>query len=718
MRIGLLTAALLSAAAASASSPKIWVTDSAKDFSTGTTHGVSALPTGALALTRDSVKIEGLSATKIFAVASEKSGALVFGTGDEGEVYRAEPGHPAKLLATLPESEVTALAAGPDGALYAGTSPRGKVYRIEKGKPLVFFEPKAEYIWALAFGERGALFVGTGLPGKIFRVTAPGEGSVFYDVADEHVRCLYRDSQGRLWAGTSGKGLLLRIAPDGTATTVYDSEKSEVVAIAAGPKGEIWAAADAARLAGGGGPARTPVAPSARDKKSDAAPGPGGGSEGDASVTVTATTSFTPPAPAPPSGKTGESSELVEVMPDDSIVPFWKSDDELIYSCRYEPASGGVLVATGPKGRLYSVRKELASLSATVDEKRIVLATADVLATDSPASAYRRLPATRGEYFSSIKDTGRTSRFGAFRAEFSAEKGSAVDLAFRSGNSSFPDATWSAWSAPEASGKIAAPPGRFLQWKAIFRSDSPDRSPLLKRVECAYQNENASPQVEAIAVGATGSRDAASAFSPVASDEGAGEGIFAGPDEKGAPSRNEGRGLLVVTWKATDPDGDDLVSDVEFRPADGDGPWVVMRRGVRGSSFGFDSRLLPDGRYLFRVTASDRPSNPEDPKSDSSVSDPVVIDNTPPVVTLLSATRGKSGAVLKVHVVDALSPLSAVGWSVDAGPWTRAVADDGMTDSRDESYTISVQPEARGAYILIRAVDAAGNSSSLSVAAP
>ena len=716
----LVFAAMAAAATTHASSPKIWTTDSAKDFSAGTTRGVSALPGGALALTRTSAKVDGLAATKIFAVAAEKSGALLFGSGDEGEIYRAEPGKAARVLLTLPESEVTALAVGPDGALYAGTSPRGKVYRIEKGKALVFFEPKAEYIWSLAFGDHDTLYVGTGIPGRIFRVTAPGEGTVFLEAADEHVRCLYRDSRGWLWAGTSGKGLLLRLAADGTARTIFDSDKAEISALAGGPDGEVWAAAVSTRTGGGApAPARTPPPPPAKEKKADPGSAPGGG-EGDATVTVSATTSFVPPT-APSSGpKGGESSEIVEVLSDDSIVPFWKSDDELVYSCRYDDSAKGVLVATGPRGKVYLVRKESASLAATVDEKRVVLASDDVLVTDSPAAVYRRMPAREGEFFSTIKDTGRLSRFGSYRAEASLPRGAALTLAFRSGNSSFPDATWSAWTAPAPasdSGKIAAPPGRFLQWKASFRGESPERSPRLTRIECAYQNENAQPRIESVAVGSTG-RDASTAFGAPSTDEGAGEGVFGSADEKGAPPRSEGRGYLAVTWKAADPDGDELVADIEFRPAESAGSWIPVRRGVHGNSFGFDSRLLPDGRYLFRVTVSDRTVNPDDARSDSALSDPVLVDNTPPAIAVVSSAREKGGAVLRLKVSDALSPLSAVGWSVNAGPWQRATADDGMTDSREESYTISLPTVVHGAYVLVRAVDTAGNSSSLSIAAP
>jgi hypothetical protein len=717
MRRILAIAAFCGAARAGASVPKIWTTDSARDFSAGTAHGVSALPDGRLALTREARAIAGLTATKIFAVEMEKSGALLFACGDEGQIFRQEPGKPATAFVTLPESEVTALAIGPDGAVYAGTSPHGKVYRIEKGKPLPYFEPQTEYIWAFAF-DRGALYVATGVPGRIYRVTAPGEGTVFDDAGDEHVRCLLMDAQHRLWAGTSGKGLVIRVGPDGVARTIYDSEKAEISSLAAAPEGQIFAAAVSTKGAGApAGPVRPPVPAPPKEKKESAPSSPG---EGGATVTVTATTSLVPPAPPSSGPKGGESSEIVEIGADDAAVPFWRSDDELVHSCRWDGASGGLLVATGPHGRVYLVRKGQASLSASVDEKRVVLATEDVLATDSPASAYRRVPARSGEFFSSIQDTGRTSRFGAFRTDAAVPKGAALTIAFRSGNSSYPDATWTPWTAPvpaDSPGKIAAAPGRFLQWKAAFQR-SAEGSPVLSRVECAYQNDNARPQVESVAVGAP-PREAAAAFAPASTDDGSSAGsIFSVSDEKPGSPRAEGRGYLAVTWKASDPDGDELVADVDFRPAGSPERWVPMRRGVRGNAFGFDSRLLPDGRYLFRVTASDRTGNPDDPRSDSMVSDPVLVDNTPPVISLVSSERGKSGPVLRVKVSDALSPVAAVGWSVDAGPWTRAAADDGMTDSPQESYTISLQPEIRGAYVLIRAVDAAGNTSSLSVPAP
>ncbi len=720
----LLSLVLLSLCAppAFASSAKIWATDTTREFSAGTAHGVSAEPSGDLILARRSAKVDGVTASTILSAVEEPSGTIVIGTGDGGQVLRAEAGKAAILLATLPEKEVTALAIGPDGAVYAGTSPKGKVYRIEKGKSSEYFDPKAEYIWALAFDRDRNLFAGTGLPGKIVKVSSPGRGSTFFDAVDEHVRSLRIDHNGRLWAGTASRGLLLRFDASGKARTIYDSQRSEISSIAEDRSGNIFAAA----VSGHGGPPSgssrpsTPAPASPREKKSET----GSPDEGNPTVTVTVSTSPLPPAAPPPTGRGAESSEVLEVSPDDSVAVVWQSDEELVYSCLFDEAGGGLLLGTGPKGRLYSLHGGELALTESFDEKRVLIVLKDAIVTDSPPSAYRRLPASRGEYFSPIKDTGRTSRFGAFRSESTIPPKSSIAFSFRSGNSSLPDATWTDWSAaaPSASlDKIPAPAGRFLQWRATLESADTSRSPVLSRVECAYRNQNARPTVEAVAAGVIASHDSTSVPAASTDHESGPETIFTSlddhPSSGSSSSRWENRGFLIVSWKASDPDGDELTADVDFRP-EGSSRWVSMRKGIRGSSFGFDSSLLPDGHYLFRVTVDDSASNPDDPKSDSRTSDPVLIDNTPPRVEV--APIGKDGGrpVVRLRVTDASSPLSAVFWSVNAGPWSWADADDGMTDSPAESYTIRLNPEAHGAYLLIRALDAAGNAASTSIAVP
>ncbi|MGH9441396.1 MAG: hypothetical protein ACRD16_03905 [Thermoanaerobaculia bacterium] len=712
---------LLGVGPARASSVKIWATDTTREFSAGTAHGVSAEPSGELALARKTLRIAGISLPTILSAVEEPSGAIVIGTGDGGQILRAEPGKTAAVLATLPEKEVTALAVASDGSIFAGTSPKGKVYRIVNGKASEYFDPKAEYIWALAFDSGHHLFVGTGIPGKILRVTGAGQGATYLDELDEHVRTLRIDRKGRLWAGTASRGLLLRFDPDGKAKTIYDSQRAEITSIVEDRAGDVFAAAVSGHgaAASSGGHFPTPAAAPPKEKKAEStAP-----DEGKATVTVTVSSSPAAPASPPPPSHGAESSEIVEVSPDDSVSVVWRSDEELVYSAFYDDSAGGLVLGTGPKGRLYSLRDGQLSLEESFDEKRVLLVLKDAILTDSPPSAYFLVPASRGEYFSPIKDTGRTSQFGAFRSDSRTPPGSSVSFSFRSGNSSLPDATWSDWSAsaPAASlDRIPAPPGRFLQWRATLEGAAGGRSPSVNRVECSYRNQNAKPSVEAVSAGAITPHDPAS-VSAASTDREAGlETIFTSADDRpagGSISRWENRGFLIVSWKASDPDGDELTADIDFRP-EGSRSWVSMRKDVKGSSFGFDSSLLPDGHYVFRVTASDEAANPDDPKRDSRVSDPVLIDNTPPRIEVVSSGREAGRPVIRLRVSDASSPLSAVFWSVNAGAWSQGAAADGMTDSPAESYTIRLDPETHGAYLLIRALDAAGNAASTSVAVP
>jgi hypothetical protein len=202
-------------------------------------------------------------------------------------------------------------------------------------------------------------------------------------------------------------------------------------------------------------------------------------------------------------------------------------------------------------------------------------------------------------------------------------------------------------------------------------------------------------------------------FETSAPDE---KGIFTSleePKAEGSPRKLFRRGYRTIQWKASDPDGDALAYDVEFRPAGGS-KWLVLRKDVRDSSYSFDSTSLPDGDYVFRVTATDAESNPGDAKTTARESSPVRLDNTPPVIQEVS--RGAS--LLEVEVKDAGSPLAEAEYSVDARKWARIEAKDGLSDSPVESYVIRLPREAGGGYLLVRATDASRNVATASFAAP
>ncbi|HEY6065790.1 MAG TPA: hypothetical protein VIY96_06510 [Thermoanaerobaculia bacterium] len=716
----LVCAALLAGAGgSSAATAKIWTSDSSSDFSAGEARGIAVTVNGELVLARGLARVDGVNEAVLYDAVTGPGGVVYVGTGEAGRILRISPAGKVDVLATLAEKQVTALALGPDGALYAGAAPGGKVYRLDAGKASLYYDTKAQYVWALEFSGP-ALYVATGLPGEIHRVDAAGRGQRVHQAADPHVRTL-RAVGGDVWAGTAGSGLVLRVDPSGNVTTVFDSGKTEVTAIASGGNGRVWAAASSSEGAGGGAePISAPLPQPAKPAARPPAPGEDKPRDRD-KPEVTVSVSTPRLAPARPTSRTGFASEVILFEKGEPPRVVWTGSDEIIFDLGDADATS-VLVATGPKGRLYRVSPDTWSLERTFDEKQVSIVAGEAIATNGASAFYRLKSGARtGEYVSAVKDTGRTSAFGAFRYEGEVPSGSKLDVAFRSGESSAPDTTWSRWSDfHDTTGavKVDAPPGRYLQWKV--RMASPDgATPTIRRIEAAYRNRNAAPVIEAFfAMGpnevfARSGGSGSNVLEATAPDE---KGIFTSLEEArsdSAPRKLLRKGFRTLTWKTSDSDGDTVVHSLEFRPLSSSS-WVPLKSDVRESFFSFDTTALPDGEYVFRLTASDSESNPEDPKSSSRQTSPVWIDNTPPVIKRIDGGRGG----LRIEVTDAASPITELEYSVNAREWVRVEPEDGLSDSRHEIYRIELKPAEKGGYVLVRAADAARNVGALSLTAP
>jgi hypothetical protein len=703
----------------SAATVKIWVTDTAAEFSQGEARGVAVAADGALVAGRSLAKVEGLSEAVLFVAAPGKNGELFVGTGDSGKVLRVMGGGAVETWATLAEQEVTAVAYGPDGLVYAGGSPGGKVYRIENGKASLYYDTKAQYVWALAFAGPD-LYVATGLPGEIHRVRKGGQGEPVHTTSDAHVRTLYVDASGRVWAGTSGSGLVLRIEKTGRVVTLYDSAKPEITAIAGDANGRVWVAAGAADLSSSSGePISIPVASATSKPVRTGSPAD---DDAGAKAEVTVSVSTARLAPSRSGSRGGYSSEVLLFEEGEPPRVAWTAPEEVVFDLARDEAGAGVVAATGPKGKLYALVPGGASLVRTFDERQVTFVAGPDVGLNASTALYRRRPgAFVGEYVSPVKDTGRMSRFGAFRWEGEAPSGSRAEFAFRSGDAATPDATWSAWSNFESSARtlpIAAPDARFLQWKLRVESDG-SALPRIRRTEAAYRNRNAAPVVDSVIglepaeILARSGSGSSYVFESSAPDE---KGIFTSleePKSEGSPRKLYRKGYRTVQWKATDPDSDPLAFEIEFRPATGS-KWLLLRRDVRESSYSFDSTSLPDGDYVFRVTASDSEPNPGDGKSTARESSPIRIDNTPPAIRDVS----RAPDVLEIEVTDAASPLSEAEYSLDARKWMRVEARDGLSDSPNESFVIRLPEGSAGAYLLVRVTDASRNVATASFAAP
>jgi hypothetical protein len=118
--------------------------------------------------------------------------------------------------------------------------------------------------------------------------------------------------------------------------------------------------------------------------------------------------------------------------------------------------------------------------------------------------------------------------------------------------------------------------------------------------------------------------------------------------------------------------------------------------------------MVPDGRYVLRVTADDAPSNPSRLALRGTRESRVfLVDNTPPLVSLQAGD-----AAVEALVVDAASPVRRLEYSVDGGPWGELHPADGISDSPEERFSIPLDGLSPGAHLVVaRATDQLGNVS-------
>jgi hypothetical protein len=717
--VGLL---VLAAVPAFGTQVRIFQAQSQPAFLSGTLEGVSIDSLGRIELAPRVDRVATIAEPFLLAAAVHPDGWVV-GTGNAGKVLKIDRKGTVTELFTAPEPEVFAVWADPDGTVYAGTSPRGKVYRIAPGKGAkgeAFFDPGETYIWALARSSDGGLLVGTGTQGKLFRVDAKGKGEVLYDSDDTHVRALEPLPGGDTLVGTAGEGLILRVSRDGRARTLYDANGPEVVSLTAAPDGTCYAAVIASEAS---------LVDQAKDQAQAAAPAQGGTSKpasGQPQVTVTVEQVEQPPAAAAPSGRRisgSAKSEVLSITPAGVVESLWTFADDTVYDLLWN--KDRLWVATGLEGKLYRWADQQMILEKDVDERQIVAALpgdpGPVFATTNAAALFRVTAGTErtGTYTSPALDAEQVARFGTFSWQGDVPPGGSIRFSFRSGVSAEPDRTWSAWTEPREGTEIQLgdlPRGRYVQFRAELKAGD-GTSPRIYETELSYRQENLSPKIAGLAALDPGQILVPANFNPSnqvyepahPNREGIFTSLTAADDDEGGSGRSKvlwKLGYQTLRWSAADPNGDDLVYDLSFRSVEGkEGDWLKVVDELKDDHYSFDALSLPDGTYRFRLRASDEPSNdPETALVAERVSDPVVVDHTPP--KLIKTEKEKEGA-LKVTVQDAASPIREAVYSVNAEEWKPVRAADGLLDGRTE--ILLIEAGKPGDLALLRVTDAAQN---------
>jgi hypothetical protein len=408
-----------------------------------------------------------------------------------------------------------------------------------------------------------------------------------------------------------------------------------------------------------------------------------------------------------------EGSEIYRIAADGSPAKLLALKDDVVYALAYH--AGSLLAATGNRGRVYRVDAavagqftDVAHLEASQGMAFAEGAGGSLLVATSNSGKVFKLedkPAANATYTSEVFDAGAYSQWG--RVELLPEVASGFDLFVRSGNVESPLMGWSDWAPVSATGAVTVPGGRFAQWKAVLRGGG-----ALDSVGLNYLEKNLAPVVDDIVV-QPGARVVAIPQQPnqtvqvsFPAPASASLPVFVQDTNAQPLAAQKDKAAVTVRWAAHDDNGDDLMYSVWYRGV-GEKNWRLLKDKISDKFLSFDASLLPDGSYEAKVVASDAPDHTDaETLTGERVSDAFVVDSTPPVPGVLTATlvagTGGAGTTGKIHATfsakDATSPIAHAEYSVDAGPWQYVEPVGRVSDSLEERYDFTADiPVATGA---------------------
>jgi hypothetical protein len=731
------------AIAASAATSTSWEINGFSDFLKGRLSNLSLSADGLLQLGPAIRSTATLGQPALWSLAAAPDGSLYAGTGHSGKVYKLVPGGQQSVVWSAQQSEIFALSVDTKGVLYAGTSPNGGLYRLENGTAREIWRAPAKYIWAIQPAPNGSLFVATGEPGRVYRIDpSTGAADLYYDTGQANVTALASGPNGHLLAGTDPNGILYEISAPKQATILLDSTLPEIRSIAVDSHGVVYAAAmggavstrspltAASAAASGAVVAGAPTVitvtearQSGLNVQSDQSGLKAGAGE---AKSPSSTSPSTPPAPSVVEVGGVEKSAIYRIGLDHAIETIRSSKESNVYDLLVD--SDGLVFSTDEHARIYRWNAERTTLLAEPGDgetTRLLQSGANLLAAlSNPGRVITFGPAGSGagSYQSPVHDSTSVARWGHLQWRGA---GAAPNLRTRPGNTARPDATWSQWSEPltldsPAAGSplIKSPAARFIQWRAEFPAGSNHTS--IDTVSVPYLPRNGPPAIRSVTVtsvvntnplkSGAANTSASSAYSITVTDTGEAPAASTATSASQSISRLQTT-QTQVSWQADDPDNDKLVYSLYFRAEDA-ANWQLIRSRMFENALLLDPDVFADGRYYFKVVASDAPSNSaEFARQTELISPPILIDNTPPVVTLGVPKRAASTLDIDIEGSDTTSPLRLCEYSLDAGFWQPIESNDGVTDSPRERFHLHLDMVRPGEHLLVfRVYDTANNA--------
>ena len=592
------------------------------------------------------------------------------------------------------------------GRLLAGISgAHCRLCRYEAGQMETIFEPEdAKYIFAIEVDSVGNIFLGTGPEGKVYVLDPSGKvAQLVYDSTDKNILSLAAGPDGSIYAGSDTRGLIYQINPRSkTATVLYDSDEPEISALlfaggAPSEAGNLYAAATSAKVvqterkfAAQQDTAGRPEPKQDGDKKSRT------DSDGGLRLKIANTGKDADdkpqsrPRPVAKGSKPGSASHIYRINKQGYVTEVFS--EAAVFLC-LAAQNGKILVGSGNDAQLFTVEPGDEREAVVYEDEHAAQITAvavsegDVyVGTANPARLVLLSPdyASDGTYISDLIDAKQPAKWGKLQIDADVPRACKVLVGSRSGNvKDVNDPTFSDWTElVEITEPIQlrCPLGRFCQYKLALGTRDGQKTPLIREIAVASTVPNLAPKVESIDV------------KPIAK---------AGKE-----------GVFQISYKAEDENDDKLIYEISFRKV-GRANWIELKDEVTDDDYEWDGKTVEDGRYEIRVVASDERSNTVATRlAGSRISDPLVIDNTGPVIRKYSLEKHGKAATLKLQITDELSAIGKLEYTIDShAEWKGTLPDDLVFDTTDESFTLMTEDLEPGEHIIaLKISDAVDNT--------
>ncbi len=675
----------------------------------------------------------------IWSLTATLDGNLYAATGPTGKLFQIKPDGSSKVLLETAENNLLSLVSDGKEMLYVGTDPHGLVYRVNRntGESFVVYNAPEAEITALALDQKGNLYAATGEARE--EPPAPPQNP---DA---------QDKTGRPEGGQTGVPIPAAppeapkkpAPPDpnpGRPDPIPKQHaalrlRQPVVSMGEFPSSTLsrkLPACNRGHVNAVGplspGNCQTPPviqcvlgagdAPAA-DTPDDSATLPKAQPETAPSESPDVTKQ--PPVDTAGTGEAKPEGNAVYKIDRDGFVTEVFRQQVLVLAMVEN--NGTLLIATGSEGQIFQVDPDAGETVALakVDAKQVtcLLAAHDGqlyvgMANVGSIATMSEGFATRGTYISSVLDATQISRFGKMQLHGSLPAGTTLMVSTRSGNvKEASDKDWSKWTDDVSAHDflpVTSPSARFMQYRLTLSSKDGTKSPIVDDVTVAYQMPNLAPQIKSIRL--VSGPDAAAQSAAAAAQQQASPQAGSPPPPAPIDARRvEPQPVVNVVWDASDPNSDPLSYSLYFRRGS-DLPWILLRDGLTDNTFQWDTRLVADGRYQIKVVASDAGANaPGQGKTASRVSDPIVVDNTPPDVGDIQWKQSGAAVHLALTVADQSSTVAAVDYVVDSGKdWQLVLPVSNIYDSPTESISFDIKGLATGTHqVTLRATDSKGN---------